>query len=214
MSDENFWETNGKEWIRILNEQKIASRPVTNKALLIEVLSIKPFSVLDIGCGEGWLAHALPESIKYFGVDGSQPLIEDAQCKNTKQSFAVVSYDKISSKSWVLEGKIDVLVFNFSLLDKEIGSLLQNSADFLNPGGRAIVQTLHPFFAVQEYTDKWNEDDFSTLSSDIKGKMPWYQRTLPSWCDVFKSAGFVVEKITEPLFNGKPASMIFTLKRS
>lgn len=213
MQNKEFWEKNGKEWTRILEEQRIASRSVTNQALIAEVHRLQPRSILDLGCGEGWLARALPKNIRYYGVDGSQSLIQSAKEKNKTQKFSVVSYDDIAAKKWILEEKTDLVVFNFSLLDKEIVTLLKSSSDFLEDTGHIVIQTLHPCFSAKEYVDQWNEDDFSTVSREISGKMPWYQRTLSSWTDVFTDVDLVIKKLAEPVSDGKPASLIFTLKK-
>ncbi len=47
-------------WINIIDNNGIESRRlVTNKAIIDAVCKYNPFSVLDIGCGEGWLAKRI-----------------------------------------------------------------------------------------------------------------------------------------------------------
>ena len=57
------WHTNAAAWTSTVRDGRIMSRVrVTNKAIIDEVVSRSPQSVLDIGCGEGWLVRALDVS--------------------------------------------------------------------------------------------------------------------------------------------------------
>src|ERR1700674_1682806 len=56
------WRKNASPWTTAVRENQIASRAlVTNKAIIDAVLSRSPRTVLDIGCGEGWLVRSLSE---------------------------------------------------------------------------------------------------------------------------------------------------------
>ncbi len=51
------WGKNAGPWTRAVREQQIdRRRQVTDQANVEAVLSRSPKTVLDIGCGEGWLA--------------------------------------------------------------------------------------------------------------------------------------------------------------
>jgi len=52
------WKINAKKWIKTIENSEIESRQlITNTTILNNVLQRKPKSVLDIGCGEGWLVN-------------------------------------------------------------------------------------------------------------------------------------------------------------
>ena len=54
------WHANAQAWERAVREGRIASRKlVTDQAIVEAVLSRSPRTVIDLGCGEGWLARAL-----------------------------------------------------------------------------------------------------------------------------------------------------------
>jgi len=54
------WRNNAHAWTSAVREQRIDSRAlVTDRAIVEAVLARAPRSVLDIGCGEGWLARRL-----------------------------------------------------------------------------------------------------------------------------------------------------------
>ena len=71
------WVANANAWCDAVRNDRIASRRlVTNAAVVDAVLSQRPRSVLDLGCGEGWLARALAENgVVVTGIDSSQELV-------------------------------------------------------------------------------------------------------------------------------------------
>src|SRR5712671_5893108 len=94
------WRKNASPWTTAVRENQIASRTlVTNKAVIDAVLSRSPRTVLDIGCGEGWLARSLSEhGIRAIGVDIVPALVEQAK-KAGGGDFRVVSYEDIAAGS-------------------------------------------------------------------------------------------------------------------
>ncbi len=54
------WNANAKPWAKAIQAASIQSRNlVTDRASVDAVSSVGPGRVLDIGCGEGWLARAM-----------------------------------------------------------------------------------------------------------------------------------------------------------
>ncbi|MGF6923329.1 class I SAM-dependent methyltransferase [Paraburkholderia sp. 40] len=54
------WQRNASPWTNAVRAGEIDSRRlVTDRAVLDAVLACNPATVLDLGCGEGWLALAL-----------------------------------------------------------------------------------------------------------------------------------------------------------
>lgn len=208
---ENFWDTNAQQWANLLETHMIKSREVTNAAILNEILKSKPKSILDIGCGEGWISRKINPNINYLGIDASSALIDIAKSKSQKK-FQVVSYSKIESDGFNLNQKFDVIVFNFSILDDFSSAVLRQLKSNLENKGQILIQTLHPCFQKISYADQIQVEDFKTVSSDFKGDMKWQHRTLSTWFKLFKGADFFVSEITEPILNDIPASIIFNLK--
>ncbi|MGB7378165.1 MAG: class I SAM-dependent methyltransferase, partial [Rivularia sp. (in: cyanobacteria)] len=92
----NSWNQNASAWITTIENEEIASRKlVTNKAIIDAVTSYSINSILDIGCGEGWLTRELTnQGIEAWGVDGVSALIEKARLMNCGK-FQVASYEDI-----------------------------------------------------------------------------------------------------------------------
>jgi 2-polyprenyl-3-methyl-5-hydroxy-6-metoxy-1,4-benzoquinol methylase len=196
------WHRNAIPWIAAIHEGQIDSRKlVTDNAIVEAVISRSPNSVLDIGCGEGWLAHRLSnEGIdRILGVDVVPELITQAQtCSNA--SFQVLSYEDISKGA--ISEKFDVAVSNFALLGKEsVDNLFQIVPGLLSKGGAFVVQTVHPVICCGDlpYVDGWREGSWAGFSSDFTDPAPWYFRTLESWVRLFTKNGFSIEEIREPL---------------
>lgn len=54
------WRRNAAPWTAAVRGRQIESRRLmTDRAMVDAVLGRAPRSVLDLGCGEGWLARAL-----------------------------------------------------------------------------------------------------------------------------------------------------------
>ncbi len=213
------WEANAPAWTRVVQNRQIESRRVaTDAAILAAITAYQPKRVLDVGCGEGWLARALTEhGIEVTGVDGSAALIAEAQ-RNSNAAFYVMSYDEIVTDPARLEGPFDLIVCNFSLLSENLVPLLQSLRQALAPHGALIIQTVHPWSACGDmpYENGWRMESFSAFGETFPQPMPWYFRTLRSWFTTLQQAGFMLNECLEPKHPAtqKPLSIIFTCWKS
>ncbi len=207
------WSKNVAAWTEAVRQGQIESRRlVTDRAVIQAVLDAAPRSVLDIGCGEGWLVRRLAaQGIEATGVDAIPALVEQARSTGGG-NFRVASYADLAAGR--LELRVDLAVCNFALLGKEsVEELFHALPALLHPGGRFIVQTLHPLSACGDaaYADGWREGSWSGFSADFTDPPPWYFRTLESWIRLFQESGFGLREMREPLHpvTSKPASVIF-----
>jgi 2-polyprenyl-3-methyl-5-hydroxy-6-metoxy-1,4-benzoquinol methylase len=207
------WHKNVAPWTTAVRENQIASRTlITNHAILDAVLGRAPRSVLDIGCGEGWLVRAVAErGVRAIGVDVVPALIEQASRAGGGE-FHVASYETIAAGE--LNVTVDVAVANFALLGREsVQALLPRVPALLDAGGALIVQTVHPIIAGGDlpYEDGWRTGSWAGFSDDFADPAPWYFRTLESWVKLFIDSGFRLREMREPLHPAtqKPASVLF-----
>lgn len=212
------WQANADAWERAVRDGGIESRKlITDGAIVEAVLSHAPRRVIDVGCGEGWLARRLAdEGIDVIGVDVVPALVEAAQAQGGG-SFRVMSYAEIASGT--LRERADVVVCNFSLLGaSSVDGLLAAIPNLLEPGGVLLVQTLHPLVAAptEPYCDGWREGSWVGCGEGFSQPAPWYFRTLGSWLDAFQNAGLRLIRLIEPLHphTGRPASVIFVVGAS
>lgn len=207
------WLRNAAPWEAAVREQRIESRRlVTDRAIVAAVKEAAPRHVLDLGCGEGWLARALAaESIAVTGVDAVPALVEAAR-RQGGGPFHVVAYEQLAAG--VPGGPFDAVVCNFALLgEQSVEQVFAALPGLLVPGGRFIVQTLHPLIACGDgpYRDGWREGSWSGIDGDFADAPPWYFRTLESWVALFVRYGLAVEELREPMHpeTERPASTIF-----
>ena len=208
------WHTNATPWTAAVREQRIESRKlVTDRAIVDAVMARQPDSVLDIGCGEGWLTRALVDrGVKQaIGVDAIPALIDQARAAGGGE-FRVASYEDIAKGA--LELTVDVAVANFALIGKDaVDALVLTSPTLLTPDGVLVIQTLHPVIAGGDlpYKDGWRTGSWAGFSSDFSDPAPWYFRTLESWVDLIARSGLRLVEMREPIHptSNKPASVIF-----
>lgn len=206
------WMHNVHYWVTAVRADEIESRLLlTNKAIIDAVLAQTPKTVLDIGCGEGWLVRELNKvGIESLGIDAVPKLIEYAQNEGGGR-FKTITYEGLSSDE--IEEKFDVIVCNFSLLGNEsVNHLFQQAPSLLNDGGSLIVQTIHPKTESREpYKDGWREGSWVGFDHKFRDPAPWYFRTLETWETLFLDSGFRLSKVLEPfsLKTKTPASIIF-----
>lgn len=210
------WHKNASSWTNAVRCGEIESRKlITNQAIIDAIISYSPQSVLDLGCGEGWLTRELAtQGINVIGVDVVLELIENAQ--QAGGNFLNISYEEIQQGK--LSISVDVVVCNFALFGKEsVEGLFEKIATLLNSDGLFIVQTLHPLVACGDfpYLDGWREGSWVGFSNDFTDPAPWYFRTLESWVKLFNDNGLRLIEMREPIHpkTQKPASVIFVAGR-
>lgn len=195
------WDSNASAWTRAVREQRIDSRRLaTDEAIVRAVLEGSPRRVLDIGCGEGWLCRVLEaRGCEVVGVDASAALIEAARQAGDGR-YEVLSQAELVGEAGAHLGLFDALVCNFALFDEDLAPLLRGLPQRLAPGGRLLIQTLHPWSACgdEPYEDGWRLETFSALGEEFREPMPWYFRTFESWLALLHACGWRLLALREP----------------
>ena len=207
------WAANAAPWTRAVREGRIGSRTrITDRALLETILAAPATRLLDVGCGEGWLARALtPRGVHVTGIDAVPELIERARAAGGGDFF-VLDYEALSEDGPA--GPFDAAVCNFSLLgDAATEAVVASVAERLTTDGRLIIQTLHPPTAcgAAPYRDGWRDGTWAGIEGDFAAPAPWYFRTLASWIRLLTRGGFALGELHEPVdpATGQPASVVF-----
>lgn len=211
------WEINALEWARLIEQESIASRKFTNPAIVKAVKKYKPVNILDLGCGEGWLARALStDKNKVTGIDATEVLLEIAR-KNGTQNFYRMTYEEIIDDAEIPEAPFDAVVLNFCLYQKEeIPHLLLALKNSLVPSGFIFIQTLHPAFLILNelpYENQWINNSWKGLKGNFVKPHSWYARTFENWIRIFGECKLNLTEAREIInSDGKPASVLFILK--
>jgi 2-polyprenyl-3-methyl-5-hydroxy-6-metoxy-1,4-benzoquinol methylase len=207
------WHVNATAWTDAVRAQRIEGRRLaTDRAILEAILERAPRQVLDIGCGEGWLAHALTRhGIAVLGLDAVPALIEQARAVGGGE-FRVASYEEIAHGA--IRASADLIACNFSLLGREsVEGLLRAVPGLLRAGGTLIIQTLHPLVACGDlpYRNGWRQGSWQGFDDAFTRPAPWYFRTLGSWIALLATHGLRLLELREPLHpvSARPASVMF-----
>jgi len=211
------WKANAVNWIATIDNAELESRTlVTNNAITDVVGNYECSTVLDIGCGEGWLTRALRKKGKRsFGVDAIAALIDNAISKEG-DFYEVVSYKELAKGKKLRWPLFDAAVINFALIDKEEAeALIQSIPGYLVQNGFLFIQTLHPLTIATagDYTSGWKEGSWNGMKRNFEQPYQWYFRTLEDWLQLF-AANYHLVEIKEPIHpeTKKPVSVIFILQ--
>jgi SAM-dependent methyltransferase len=204
------WSANAGAWTDAVRERRIASRrAVTDAAIVEAVLRHRPRHVLDVGCGEGWLCRALAGRVETVtGVDGAPELIARAQAAGGGD-FRCVDYARLADAPEAAGSGFDLIACNFALLDDRVEALLAALARIVAPGGRLVIQTVHPLAVDPPYLDGWRTERFAGFGDAPWAEMPWMFRTLATWVATLAPA-WRIAALEEPRAPGAalPASLL------
>ena len=139
----------------------------------------KPFTFLDIGCGNGWVVRKisqLPNCRKTIGIDKSRTMIKKAKDKKISEKEAYLTTDL---ESWKYAGKFDV-IFSMEALYYSVPMepALKKVYKLLKKQGVFYCGT--DFYKDNKLTTRWVKD------MDV----PMDLRSEKEWKKMFKEIGF------------------------
>jgi len=166
--------------------------------------NLKGKRVLDAGCGPGVYAEAiLKRGGEVVAIDISDRMLAHAR-ERLHGRAEVRKVDMEQPLGMFSAGDFDMV--NAPLCLDYIRDWDKLFAEFfrvLKPGGVFVVSTGHPSFDAEYYRSK-KYFEVEPVESDwngfgIKVRMPSYRRSIEKHLMAFIGAGFVFEKIVEPL---------------
>lgn len=211
------WQKNATEWVKVIEEAQIPSRKYTNQAIVCYLESdSEKHHMVDMGCGEGWLTRQITALGKEgVGIDATEDLLKNARQKGY-EPFYQLTYEEIMAGANIPEGPFDMAVFNFSIYqEKNLHKLFKMTKKNLVEDGTIVIQTLHPYFLVQNgygYQSQLIEDSWKGLPGNFVDGHTWYARTFENWFQVFKESGLQMLQMQE-VCNDKniPLSLIIEI---
>jgi 2-polyprenyl-3-methyl-5-hydroxy-6-metoxy-1,4-benzoquinol methylase len=111
----------------------------------------KPLSILEIGCGNGWLSAKMAglNGALVTGLDANKPEIEQAR-RVFKNSSVRFIYNNFNTESFGKYVKFDVIVFAASFQYFPLAkAIIDDAKQLLNPGGEIHIMDTH-FYDTEE----------------------------------------------------------------
>ena len=142
----------------------------------------KPFTFLDVGCGNGWLVREIQKEEnckRVIGIDTSKKMIIQARKRqdNNREEFFHTNVE-----SWRYKGRFDFIFSMESLYYVDsIEIALEKIHKLLRPGGEFFCGT--DFYSDNKATAKW-----ATVM-----KIQLHLHSKKEWVKFFKDAGFKVK---------------------
>ena len=170
------WAQNGRAELMELEHGKNVSK------FLDSITFDKPFSFLDVGCGNGWVVRKMARESyckKAIGIDKSKKMIIQAKKKidSNKEEFVHTDIE-----SWKYRGNFD-FIFSMEAIyySDSIEDALKKIFKLLKPGGQFFCGT--DFYTDNKATSRWK---------DIM-KIQMHLHSKKEWKEFFKNAGFQVK---------------------
>jgi 2-polyprenyl-3-methyl-5-hydroxy-6-metoxy-1,4-benzoquinol methylase len=143
------WDVNAAFWIQIIRERQDRYRTdLTDPALMTAIGPAEGLTILDAGCGEGYLSRVLAKAGAIVtGIDLSDSLVAAAKKLNFANGLPV-KFDTGSLYDLPYkDDAFDLVVCNHAINDlQEPAIAIREFARVLRLGGRLIVLMLHPCF--------------------------------------------------------------------
>lgn len=210
------WETNASYWVQIIRQHRDKYRnELTDPAMLQAIGNPEGMTILDAGCGEGYLSRILAgKGAVVSGVDSSVGLIEAARTQNLADmlpiTFDINSVDDLPYSNDVF----DLVVCNHVINDLyDPSKPISEFARILRPDGRLIILMLHPcFYNKHAERDQTTNGLVTSTYFDIRGieqafevdglvsptaSTSWF-RPLEFYTEELRKSGFVITSLTEP----------------
>ena len=191
-----------------------------NKAVLLtptilELLGgIRGKTVLDAGCGEGYLCRLMAQrGASVIGLDYAENLLDIAR-QRTPAGLAVdYKHGNFEDLGLIPDASCDIVVSAAALQDvPDYQSAIRAVYRVLNTGGFFLLAILHPCFSADggwvrdEDGNKlyWKIDHYfregpSELQLGLPRSTVYFHRTLTGYVRTVIAAGFTVEDLIEPV---------------
>lgn len=146
-SAKGHWDQNADFWVKIIREQRDRYRlELTDDAVLTAVSDCEGLDVLDVGCGEGYMARELAHrgAAHVHGIDKSADLVAAARAA----SDPALHFEEGDAADLPFGAEtFDLVLANHLLNDlQDIQKPISEFARVLKPGGRFVALFLHPCF--------------------------------------------------------------------
>lgn len=171
------------EWAQNGRAELMEAEHGKNVSKFLQTISFeKPFTFLDVGCGNGWVVKKISKEkncTKAVGIDKSKKMIIQANQKKDSDKEEFIHTDIESMK---YKGKFDFIFSMESIYYADsIDVALKKIFSMLKPGGSFFCGT--DFYSDNKATAKW--------AKIMKIQMHLHSKK--EWKEFFKNTGFITK---------------------
>ncbi len=223
-----IWEQNARWWDAHMAEGDRWHLLLIGPAVERLLAAQSGEDVLDLACGNGWLARRLAGSgARVFACDFSPSLLECARARSTAYkgeiNYQLMDLSDEEHLTMMGKGQFDAAVCNMALMDMAaITPLLRALYRSLKPGGRFVFSIPHPCFNTNGSTLLAERDDYAGTGqitfgvrvnrylslvperafavADQGSPHYYFHRPLSALLRSCFAAGFVLDGLEEPAF--------------
>ena len=213
------------EWYdaKIGDDGDLWHRYLIDPGLLKLIGEVRGLEVLDLACGNGYLARRYSRSgaARVVGVDSSARIIRLARRREAQRPLGVrYEVRDAADLRGFADASFDLVASNMAIMDiEDAEGAIRESARVLRPGGRFVFSICHPCFdlndrsmwqverrpyetrvwrKVSRYRDEGLQWGAWKLGDGRYGKTRGYHRTLATYARYLSSTGLLVGRLDEP----------------
>lgn len=173
----NEWKTNSDFWLegnmRHIKDVKSKTIEFLQTLLSASSSSETKRTIIDEGCGEGWVYRALKDAkldVNYYGIDFNERFISELKNRYVGDENASFIYDDIEEKEInQLYCKADVVVNAFNFFEiPNLENAMKNTANLLKDGGYLLILTIDPITQLLSVSD--NQKTFYEYLAEYANK--------------------------------------------
>lgn len=182
----------------------------------LALLDLKPGSkILDLACGNGVLAKAIPGGVNYLGIDISASLVKEAQKSDINANHKYQIFDVTKPVNVPSDFTHAAIILALQNVEKP-EEVLKNAAKALVDDGVFVIVLNHPVLRIPRQTS-WGIDEQRKIEyrridrylsplkipinmnpGDRNSAVTWsYHHSISDYSKMLKDAGFVIEVIEE-----------------
>jgi SAM-dependent methyltransferase len=210
------WSKNAAFWIKIIREGLDPYRAeLTDNAMLTAIGPTAGQTILDAGCGEGYMSRLLAKrGARVVGVDSCAELIEAATTLNDAENLDITYAVANVGALTLPDNTFDVVVCNHVVNDlPDPAEPFHEFARVLKQGGQLSILMLHPCFYISRSAERPStngldsseyfgirriEQRFEVGGIKSPASVIAWIRSLESYSELLINAGFCISGIREP----------------
>lgn len=202
-------------YMRLREREVNANNLFEIPALMSLLPDLRGLAVLDMGCGVGGNCAEFIRrgAARVVGIDISEKMLAEARARNSRPGieYRRLPMERVNE----LDGPFDVVASSLAIhYVQDYAGVARAVYGLLNPGGVFVFSQENPLTSCFTTGERWTRDadgnklyaNISNYSVDGERETAWfvegikkYHRAFPTVVNTLVDAGFVVERLLEPV---------------